>query len=779
MRHLVVFGAACLGVMVSLAARPVWEDPAKPGASSAVVALKDGSRLRVDALADCLFRVRRTAGGVWTESGMNRYGVLKADYAPCKAAREPAALKTSRAAVAWDDAGGLTFTGGSAPVAIRTALAGKGFSIRFGLAKDERIYGLGDADRSCVMRRGKKFDIWVKNVSSYIPVPMTLSRNGWGLLLNSTWRHSFDVGQADPDAMVCAAPEGEVDFYLFCGKDYRELLATYTELAGRPSLLPAWGYGLVFVNNQFIDAFSLVDDAMRFRERDFPCDVLGLEPGWMEKFYDNTTKKQWNKTRFYIPYWAPKSDYLFTRALSRKGFKLSLWLCCDYDLTRFEEQLHSGLVREEAGGRTVLPALAANGAWVDDRIGGTNAVALRAGENTDSAPEGTRPWFEHLKYFVDQGAACFKLDGCNQVGEHPGRAWANGRTDEEVHNLYPLIYDKQMARGFEAYTGRRSMVYSASGYAGVQQYVATWAGDTGGGASVVPSMLNLAFCGHSNHSCDMEVDSPAGIHFGFLQTWAQENNWDYWYQPWLLRDEVIPCFRFYDHLRYRLLPYLYTAAAGASRTGWPVMRAMAMDWPDDPSWDARTTQYMLGPDLLISAFARTVRLPAGEWYDFWTGDRLAGGREIPVKTDALHGGALLVRAGAVIPTAPDVSHVTAGWFAKPGLLVYPGAAASSSELYEDDGASLGYHSGKSARIRLGCEPVAGGLRVTVGAREGAFPGMPGARDFAVRVRLDAAPKSVLVDGRPAPDLVWDAAARQAAFTLPGCGEKPRAAQILY
>jgi alpha-glucosidase (family GH31 glycosyl hydrolase) len=123
-----------------------------------------------------------------------------------------------------------------------------------------------------------------------------------------------------------------------------------------------------------------------------------------------------------------------------------------------------------------------------------------------------------------------------------------------------------MARGFEEHVKRRAMGYSAGGYTGGQRYGATWAGDTGGGAKPLASMLNLGFSGHSNHSCDMDIMSLEGIHFGFLQTWAQQNNWDYWYQPWLNREELIPAFRAYGELRYRLLPYLHSSAAEASRT---------------------------------------------------------------------------------------------------------------------------------------------------------------------------------------------------------------------
>lgn len=105
------------------------------------------------------------------------------------------------------------------------------------------------------------------------------------------------------------------------------------------------------------------------------------------------------------------------------------------------------------------------------------------------------PWFEHLKKFVDQGARCFKLDGANQIVDHPDRKWGNGMDDEEMHNLYPLIYGKQMSQGYADYTGRRSMIYSASGYAGIQRFCASWAGDTGGGPKPLATCSTMAIPG--------------------------------------------------------------------------------------------------------------------------------------------------------------------------------------------------------------------------------------------------------------------------------------------
>ncbi len=768
--------ALIFGAVFTSVALAELKDPTAPGKQSVVFELQD--------LANNLFRARRAKTNQWTESGMNRYGILKSDFASVDFTRENNTIKTSGFTLNVDPATGdlrVTSDALSAELPISPALDGKGFAIRFGLTKDERIYGLGDSSRDNIMRRGGVYEMWVRNNLCNIPIPMALSGNGWGMLLNSTWRNQFDVGKGDPDAMVCTAPEGNLDFYVFTGRSYRELLDIYTQLTGRPALLPVWGYGFTFVCNQNIDEFNLVSDALRFREQKFPCDVIGLEPGWMEKNYDLTTKKSWNKERFHFPYWAPRGEHTFPAALARKGFKLSLWLCCDYDLSRYEEQLVAGKTRA-AGGEPALPE-GITETWTDDRIGNPDAAQANKTQpnktkGEDEYPEGMQPWFEHLKKFVDQGAACFKLDGCNQFGEHPDRKWENGMTDEEMHNLYSDIYDKQMARGFEEYTNRRSMVYSAGGYAGVQQFVATWAGDTGGGLKPLVSLLNLAWSGHSNQSCDMTISNIESLHFGFLQTWSQENNWDYWYQPWLLQDEKIPPFREYANLRYRLMPYLYTAASDASRTGWPVMRALALAYPEVPEYDACEGEYLLGDSLLVSAFVKTAKIPAGKWYDWWTGETIEGPCDYNVSVTKEHGGALLVKAGAIIPTWPLKQHVEKGWNEQVELQVYPSAEGMFT-LYEDDGTSLEYKTGKFALTKIECKPAPdGSVSLTVGARSGSYKGMPQTRDFSVVFHLDKKPSKILVDNAETP-FEWDETARTLAVALGPCGDKARECLIVF
>ncbi len=150
------------------------------------------------------------------------------------------------------------------------------------------------------------------------------------------------------------------------------------------------------------------------------------------------------------------------------------------------------------------------------------------------------------------------------VSRETSRKWLNGMDDEEMHNLYPAILNKQMSLGFEEYTGRRSMIYSSGGYTGIQRYSATWAGDTGGGPKSLVSMLNHGLSGHSNTSCDMDVFTAEGIHCGFFQTWSQLSSWAYWRHPWFLTKPLKETFRFYANLRNQLIPYIYTAAHQAS-----------------------------------------------------------------------------------------------------------------------------------------------------------------------------------------------------------------------
>ena len=686
--------------------------------------------LQVEKLTDRLMRVREkgSAGSL-----LNRYRMLE-EFKP---------LSTETV-----DADAVEVAGWK--VAVKKE--DKGFRLSFPLEKDELVYGLGDANRDNIQRRGGSYDMQTANVTSYLPVPMTMTSCGRGLLLNVTERHTFDIGKDDPDAMVVSAKEGTIDFYVFTGRDYRELLETYTSLSGRPALLPAFAFGFAYVANQWIDMFGLLDEAHHFRQLDLPCDIIGLEPGWMEYFYDYTTKKAWNEARFSFPYWVKPKAHSITwiGGLERMGFKLSLWLCMDYDLFTFEELCAEGKAKPTAGRVEAKDDDMPEVFW-DDHVDGKfpdrkaaetaklnrlrdDVTAVRRkpvwrpdrlrGQDQDS----TEPWFEHLKKFVDRGARCFKLDGSQQVRTFPGRIWAGRYTDEQVHNIYSMAYAKQMAEGYETYTGKRAMVYSPSGYAGVQRYVATWAGDTGGGVRPLVSVLNLGLSGHPNQGCDLGIFNPESLHFGIFAPWSQQNNWDGFHQPWYQDPENLAVFRNYVQLRYRLFPYLYSTAATSARTGWPIMRPLIFAYPDRREYANEVGTYLLGDNLLVSAFTAEMKIPEGTWYEWHTGAAVTGPKALPVRKTPEWGGALYVKAGAIIPMWPKLHHLDRGWNGKVELHVWPGADGAA-ELYEDDGDSLAYRTGASAVTPLSLKNGT----LTIGARKGSFKGMPLGHEITVVV----------------------------------------------
>lgn len=755
-----------------------------------VFKIGDGSSLRVDVLTERLFRVRQTAGSRWTESGMNRYGILTETFPAVSYESDGAGrIKTACACLTVDLSDGkvsLEDASGNVVEKMSASPRHEGMcKLSFSLVDDELIYGLGDSNRENIMRRGEAYEIWVMNVVSYIPVPMALSSKGWGMLLNSTWHNFFDVGKSDPSVMTCEAPYSELDYYLFTGEGLGGLLDVYTQLTGRPAVLPIWAYSLAYVCHQDVDAFGMMNECMEMHRNDIPCDILGLEPGWMATRYDYTTKKKWNDKKFHIPKWMNNGGPgTFLGALDRQGYKLSLWQCCDYDLSFFEEQQvadHAGkpFVEEvehsadhdtaERDRKMILGYRPQHEDAVeqDEHLDGfrKKEEAEAMGGTVEEAPE---PWYEHWKHFVVQGARAFKLDGANQVNVHPHRRWGNGMPDQQLHNLYSMMWGKQMSLGYEEQTQRRSMIYSACGYAGVQKYVASWAGDTGGGPKPLASMLNLGLSGHSNHSCDMEVFSLEGIHFGFLQTWAQLNNWCYWRQPWYLTDDAKQVFVYYAQLRNRLLPYLYSSAHQAGATGLPVMRAMPLAFPEETDGAYDRTQYMLGDALLVSAYTDALKLPAGRWLNWWTHEREEGPVEKAATYPGNRGGCLYVREGGIVPMWPIQMHVEAGFHRQVSFVVFPGRAASSFTLYEDDGETLEYRAGRVATTLVECQPLSGGqVKIVVHGREGTFAGMNETRDVTFSVYLDKAPGRIVANGEARFGWTWKGGENVATVKLDG------------
>lgn len=601
----------------------------------------------------------------------------------------------------------VSFEAGKRKLSVSIERNAKGYCIKIPLSKKERLFGIGDATRKSVMIRGIRAYMSVSNVNSYGPMPVLISSDGWGFLLNTTYSSFFDCAYTDADTLIVEVDEKRVDFYLFRADTLKETIGKITAVTGRPIMLPKFAYGLTFVENEEINTRGLLWDIKTLRDRGIACDVIGLEPNWMETHYDYSTENKWNTKDFPLPSWQPEntsSNFTLFYPMRQMGMQLSLWQCCNYDLFFYEDDNLKTEAKKE---------------FSDDAV--IQDAHFENDVKTDLITKKNEPWFEHLKKFIDNGAAALKCDGATQVMFHNDRLWGEKYLDAEAHNIYPVLLSKQLQNGFRDYTGRRLLLYTAGAFTGTQRYAATWAGDTGGGFGTLTSIMNYAMCGHSNAACDIDVDSPEAIHYGFFTPWSQYFCWANWRYPWFLTPEKEEMIRFYSNLRSSLVPYIYTMAHKAYATGISVLRPLALEYEDTDRFDEVKNEYMFGDNLLIGAFDMDLTLPDGKWIDYATGEVYEG--DVAYEIPKGMGGAVLVREGSVFVTMQPQKYILEKEHDYI-INVYPGADTEFS-LYEDDGFTFDYEQGIFAETLIQMTDSAdSGFTLTVCKRTGDFPGRP-------------------------------------------------------
>jgi alpha-glucosidase (family GH31 glycosyl hydrolase) len=170
--------------------------------------------------------------------------------------------------------------------------------LRFALGKEERFYGGGSTSREHIQHRGELLRMWTTYQHTEIPMPFVMSSRGWGVFNNATRKNFFDIGYTEKDVFNIFNTFDEADFYLLCGTSMKDVLRLYTCVTGGNYVLPKWAYGLCFGPNMREDQWDILNDAVFFRQLQVPCDVFWLEPQWMEKRYDFSTSKRWNFDKF-------------------------------------------------------------------------------------------------------------------------------------------------------------------------------------------------------------------------------------------------------------------------------------------------------------------------------------------------------------------------------------------------------------------------------------------------------------------------------------------------
>lgn len=741
--------------------------------------LASGAVVQVEACSPSIVRVRISPSGEFPQSLMERYGILKTDWPAfqtpgCSVRFDPVTETFSFTDASGKELiSGISFHGAGSELCqvLRDSIQvqygdmvtrrnggiigdddgslsqmdkteggdpGKSCVLRIPIQADERFYGGGSTSREHIQHRGERLRMWATYQHTEIPMPFMMSSEGWAIYSNSTRKSYFDMGRLEKDAFSIYTTEPQADFYLMVGEDMPALLNEYTLLTGRNYLLPRWAYGFCFGPNMQENQWQILADAREFREMGVPCDVFWLEPQWMSKHYDFSSSKNWNYDKFSPEYSWRQNDSikrynpsLFIGRMRDMGLHLGLWVCEEYDLSIAEED--------------ALPG---------------------------AKPSGLEHWMDHLKTFVTMGAEGFKLDPARTLDEHTYRHYYNGRPDKEMHNLNQVLLPKQMNLMYREHTGKRGWYHYCAGWSGTQHWGASTSGDNGGGKTALFDQLNLGNSGYMNTSCDVmhvsrELEMQS-LHFGVFLPWMSVNSYAHMYQPFYFtgkeREIYLNCIK----LRYELIPYIYSAAIEGVLSGMPMVRSMPLMFPEDRSVDDLWTQYMFGNNLLVGIFTDEIYLPAGQWTDAWTGEKIvSSGEWVKRPYPDNRAGLLFIRGGAIIPTMEPADYIGCEPFQSYTVKVYP-SGESSYVLYDCDAESYGYEEGLVAKTRFHCHQHGKAIDLTVEPVEGSYENMPASRDYRFCVSLARAARRVkiLVNGKAVKD--WSIQDGMLTFAAKSC-----------
>lgn len=520
----------------------------------------------------------------------------------------------------------------------------------------------------------------------------------------------------------------KVDYTVFVGSA-DEVIASYRNLTGNSPMMPIWALGYTHCRERFHSSAEILENARIFREKHMPIDIIVQDWQWWGKY-------GWNAMKFDEEFY-PDPSALTAELHDKLNMRLmlSVW-------SKIDDNSDLGKQMQAAG--YYIPGTT----WIDFF-------------NQNAADAYWKNFSEKL--------LVHNIDAWWQDATEPenddlvGRRVANGElAGEQVQNVYPLLVSKTVYEGLRKDDPeRRAMILTRSGFPGIQRYGSTlWSGDVGNDWETlrrqIAGGLGLMAAGHPWWTYD------AG---GFFRPWGnQYQDQEYierlirWVEcatflplmrihgymtdtePWRYGEEAERIIKSQLELRYRLLPYIYTAASEVSRLGSTMMRPLLFDFAHDSKALTHETEYMFGKSLLVnpivnpgvSSYKTYLPENAAGWYDFHTSTFYQGGKDVETAV-SLDNIPVFVKAGSIVPMGQVKQYAMEKNDAPLEIRVYAGADAEYT-LYEDEGDNYNCENGAYSLIKFSWDDKAG--KLTIAPREGSFKGMQESRSFNVVIIRD-------------------------------------------
>lgn len=507
----------------------------------------------------------------------------------------------------------------------------------FTLTADEMIFGCGESATG-LNKAGQKVNLFVTDPQGpetdqmYKPIPFFMSNRGYGMFMHTSAPVTCDFGATYIGLNKMFMGDENLDLFVFFGEP-KDILDEYTDLVGKPGMPPLWSFGTWMSRITYFSEKEGYDVAANIRKNKYPCDVIHFDTGWFD--VDWQCDYKFSENRFQNPQQMLKD-------LRSQGFHVCLWQLPYFTPKNryFSELIEKDMYVKNGNGE--LP-------YEDVVLDFSN-------------PETVKWYQDKLAGLLNIGVSAIKVD----FGEAAplNGIYASGKSGRYEHNLYPVRYDMAVSE-ITKKLHNENIMWARAAWAGSQRYPLHWGGDAAttntGLLGTLRAGLSFGLSGFSFWSHDMGgfvKSTPEDLYcrwipFGFLTSHTRAHGAPPT-EPWLYDSKrVQDVFRKSAEMKYRLMPYVYAQAKECTEKGLPMLRALFVEFPDDPGAWKVDDEYLFGSQILVAPLlesgmtGRTVYLPEGKWIDYQTEKVYEGGWH------RIEAGSLpiimLVRDGSVLP----------------------------------------------------------------------------------------------------------------------------------